>query len=235
MTATKKITTTERTMTKTEEETKAAIERATGWYAEHQIVPYAPPVHHLANQCDRWLIKKPGTNNYWAEVAVLARGTLLVHGDGGDPVLFGHYRDATNPASTVHWMNRARPDDGYFMEKVRIAMGSGADATIWHPSIDQFCEELEAYIAECVPGGEHDPDDMREPDKARRELAELKEILSDAKERGTDDDVRDFRTEVYNVTGDSEMLPEGRVISQNMIFAWVVIRRLSALLKEKGE
>lgn len=193
----------------TKEATKLVIDRVVGWYATHEIV------HETA---DRWLLKKPGgTNEDWAEVASLAMGTLLVHGDH-DPMLFGNMTDCRRPENVVHWMARQAPNDDYFVSKARRALGLNADAFIWNESIEAFCEELQDLIAE-------------EEDEDRR--AELQEILEDATE-SEDHDVKELQQDVYGLSGfDSESVPDGQVISSRMIHAWAIICRLSALLKAR--
>lgn len=195
----------------TDEETKDATERAVGWYAQHQIV---------SESADRWMLRKPGTSNMWAEIAVLAKGTLLVHGDT-DPVLFGHMTDCRRPENAVHWMARSAPDDHYFVQKAGIAMGCAASAVIWTPSIKCFREELSVMIDELhrEHGSEH-------PLKQ-----ELEDIL--ARARDDEDDISSLQKDVYDCGVEGEDVPKGRVISQTMICAWAAIRRLSTLLKAR--
>ena len=59
-------------MTTSAQDTEARMQQAQNDYAKHVIVQ---------SSADRWKLKRPGTGDLWAEVAVLAKGTLLVHGD----------------------------------------------------------------------------------------------------------------------------------------------------------
>ena len=200
----------------TDEETQDAVERAIGWYAEHQIV---------SESADRWMLRKPGTSNMWAEIAVLAKGTLLVHGDT-DPVLFGHMTDCRRPENAVHWMARSAPDDHYFVQKAGIAMGCAASAVIWTPSIKRFREELSEMIADL----DQDHHDHRQNRRYKKELEDVLEVALGSDEH----EIPSLQGAVYDTAGcDGEDIPKGRVISQTMICAWAIIRRLSALLKER--
>lgn len=117
-------------MTKEEEaETQSAMKRAAEAYAKHTIEESSP---------GRWLLTDGtagsppmrGWNTRWAEVVVLAAGTLLVHGDGMDPVLFGHMYDSS-AEDIVHTMACTRPDDALMLASVRTAMGRPAAVVLW--------------------------------------------------------------------------------------------------------
>lgn len=200
----------------TEETKKLVMERVVTWYAEHQIVRETE---------NSWLLKKPGTNEDWAEVVSLAAGTLLVHGDH-DPVMFGNMTDCRRPENVVHWMARERPDDEYFVQKARRVLGHNADELIWDQTIERFREELEEMVAEARSA---DPGDS-----TWRET--LEEVLEDANDSSDDEDIRRLQDDITSCPRfDSEWMPTGRVISSRMIHAWAIIRRLSTLLKAREQ
>lgn len=191
-----------------EEKFAKEMEDIASWYKDHQVVREGE---------GRWLLKRPGTNEEWCEVAALARGTLLVHGDH-DHVLFGHNLDCECPEDLVHWMARDRPDNGYFLEKARIAMGSGSESLVYSLCIDKFQEELE---------------DMG--DDNRDLYDELDDIRSDANSSSVED-IPFLQREIMELSSyENDGVPEGRVVSTRMIHAWAILNRLSALLKEKAK
>lgn len=199
-------------MTTSAQDTEALMQQAKNDYAEHVIVQ---------SSADRWKLKRPGTGDLWAEVAVLAKGTLLVHGDR-DPILFGHLSNYEHPEEVVHWMARPRPDTGYFVEKASIAMGY-TEGIIWRPSMKCFLEELHAAI-----------DELDEEGHERREaLQEIVLRTTDLEDEDDDFLIEGFKLDIYNtVPYDIEGMPKGRVISNRMVHAWAIIQRLSQLLND---
>lgn len=200
-------------MTTSAQDTEALMQRAKNDYAEHVIVQ---------SSADRWKLKRPGTGDLWAEVAVLAKGTLLVHGDR-DPILFGHLADYDRPSDVVHWMARPRPDTGNFVVKASVAMGM-TEGLIWRPSMKLFLEELHAVI-----------DGLDEEEHEHREA--LQEIVLQTTDMENEDDdylIEGFKLDIYNTAPyDIDGMPKGRVISHRMVHAWAIIQRLSQLLKEQ--
>lgn len=183
------------------------INAARDSYANHRIVSY---------ERGHWLLKAPDTNVFWVEVVALAGGKLLVHGDTG-PVLFGQLSDRFDnfdlyAKGLVRWMgNRKRPDDSYFMEKARI--GTETEAALYTPDLGEFQREMESMIAE---------------EEDARLKTELQEILDRVGPH--EDEIPKAQEEIYDLLGDPERIPKGRVVSTSVIYAYAALQRLVVLL-----
>lgn len=194
-------------------------------FAKHEIVKGSE---------GRWLLKQPGTNNFWFEVVVLAGGCLLVHGDI-QAVIFGRYHAHENDTPTraarqmVLWMGtRKRPDDSYFVEKA--GLGGTADETIWTYDEDTLREQIKELIKE-VSDGEVDEDG--EVDSHKRER---REELEDVLARVGDVSLEEIQREVYDaLEGDGESVPRGKIISSSMIYAHAALQRLTGLFDAADE
>lgn len=216
----------------TEAETQLAMKAVTAAYAKHTIEEASP---------GRWLltdgtaVSPPmrGWNTRWAEVVVLAAGTLLVHGDGMDPVMFGHTYNSS-AEDIVHTMACTRPDDALMIASVRTAMGRPYDVVVWEDSLRCFREELSEFIAQCVATRERavlvDP----ESPHALQERGRIETMngLLEKSRSGSDGDVPYLRRELDAVLDTTwARTPQGRVISNQMLSAWAIVCRLSEVLK----
>ena len=104
-----------------------AMARAEAAYANHVITE---------RDDRRWLLDGPGGpgGEFWAEVSVLAAGTVFVQGSGMCPVVFGFCGRGPDDAGShalVHALARPRPDDAYLQARVTEGMGRCADVVLW--------------------------------------------------------------------------------------------------------
>lgn len=209
------------------------IVRVAGWYVNHTIVGESP---------NQWLLQNTSTKRprgtasgaYWAEVAVLSCGKVVIHGDteplmldsyasrapvlGMEPILFAPARFAE---VIRHAAKSARPDSDEFLKMVKRVMPQA----MWRPSIDRLREEVAEMIAAI------DSDDY--PGMYPAQRAGLAEILVDSRDSG-DWMVPVFKKRVYEITGDPEVVPKGHVLSSGVIAAHAILRRLDALLDARA-
>lgn len=208
----------------TEQRVTDQMEQAREAFARHQIV-------ELKTSHGRWLVKQPGTSNFWFEVIVLAGGKLLVHGDI-NAVIFAYYHSnpllsaEDNAEGCVHWMaSRPRPDDHYFVEKAKI--GSDSNDTVWTSDDDTLSEQIRDLIEQECEG---EVDEDGEVDFLKRALHES---LESALEMVGSSSHEEIQREVYEALGDAEGVPDGKMISTTMVCAHAALQRLAALIEEK--
>lgn len=204
----------------------AHIRRAKGWYKDHQI----------ANESHgRWIIKKPSdvssltesherkwSRAYWAEVAILSDGLLVIQGDTETvtlcpvrpaPVFGGALLEFLSSCNRAvrELAQTARPDDEDFIEK-------GTLAATWTPCIRCFREELR---------------ELRRTSSDATKTG-LGRIFAQVNDWGSDGDVAWFQERVCHVTGDGKGLIQGRHLSSGMVSAHAILQRLGALLDERS-
>lgn len=200
------------------------MERARASFEHHRIVRETP---------DRWLVKSEKGSAYWFEVVILAGGKMLFHGDT-DPILFAYYRppeglsEADRAVATVRWMaSRARPDDRYFVEKAKI--GTGSDDLIWSENVAVFRDEMGDLIDEEL----NRANDEDEDDFNRKEARDRAQSLQDLRDHLDQNDLKATQEEIYDLLGDSERIPDGRVVTPGMIFAHAGLQKLLSLLEAR--
>lgn len=111
--------------------TRAAVKEAmqqkrfvqiTEWFDRHAIVE-----HSTNRVLFRRLRTEPADKHgrwegfYWFEVALLAGGVLLVHGDI-EHVLFGYADARTTLDGALNWIGQTKLGDPYVYEKAKIGM-----------------------------------------------------------------------------------------------------------------
>lgn len=169
----------------------------------------------------RWILKRPDASEFWVEIVALRGGRLLVHGDI-EPAIFGNWR-APQPAQEstpsynrglVRWMgSQTRPNDSYFLEKLKIGMSS-SDAP-YEPDLEVLAEEIDDLIKE-----EEDP-------TLRDGLKEIRENLP-----YEESDIPEVQKAIYDLLEDAESVPRARFIRAHVVYAHAALQRLVAIFDE---
>ena len=178
--------------------------------------------HTIASRSEgRWVLKRNGTEgNFWCEVAALAGGFLLVHGDF-DVCAWegGSYRA---PRDLVGWIGAHGNDLGYVTEKASRAL-DGHELT--EERIGEVLRhDLADLLADWEPyHGEEPSDDVRE-------------AITDAIEQADDCTYQqEFDRLIESLMDDNVIDGEeasglGCVTTRRVIRGWAAVNRLHTLL-----
>lgn len=195
--------------------------RAEKAYARHQI--------RSVGACGlRWTIAEKVDNgwssNLWAEIVVLAGGSLLVHGDF-EPCLFSGFSGG-DARATVAWIG-GHTDVDYPCGKASIGLG-GSEFTE-ELSGEVLCADIAALIESWE---ERTGDEILEETKDR--LDEAYECAEDVSDQG---ELRAIVSELVeeDVIDSEEASSMGEVTTYRVVMAHAAIRRLHTLLTAEAE
>lgn len=179
------------------------------------------------NGVDRWVIAQPGTNNFITEIALVAFGQILVHGDGPD-ALFG--RCSYSGGRLISWLANSDPD--YLASKV-IA----GDAKRWDDEValwwlDSEAEEERRHLDGATGEDGTDEDEAACARKMLEGIEEMREQLVNGSL-----DASMFRAMAYELSNDGEWgMNAGEEPDSNIFYAREAARTLVRLLDaRKGE
>lgn len=159
---------------------------------------------------NRWTIKRPGTSQFWAEIAILSAGTVVVHGDI-EPAIFAHYSGNDNTAEgCLRWVAGMADSLDYGREKMSIGMGKNLGVEYLPKKAERDIELLaERYK------------DRGETYEALMELADVAPYK----------DRHEVYEEIYAITGGAEDCQGiGEVPSSRLLYAIGAVKRLVEIL-----
>lgn len=157
---------------------------------------------------DRWIIRRPGTSQFWVEIAILSAGTVMIHGDIA-PAIFAHYSgDSTE--GCLRWVAEMANNFEYGSAKMSIGMLENLGAEYRSKKAEEDIENLaERY--------EHD-------EEKHEKLMELAD-MAPYKER------HEVYEEIYDITGEAEdCYGIGEAPSSRFLLAVSAVERLVELL-----
>jgi len=196
---------------------------------EHELrmVEEAFAQHQITKRSEgRWLLRRPDSGSYWAEVICLAGAQLFVGGDIS-PVVFG-YAD-TSGEDRVRWLGGTSDILYYVAQKASIGMGS--DALTKQYDVDVAGADLRALAKE------YEDHEFREgrgiPDcPVQAALDDLALCCPDGPERLHEQ----LREELEPLRADWLLDDRGylgMVLAPRVYYAWGALARLTKLLDEE--
>jgi hypothetical protein len=173
-----------------------------------------------------WLVGRPKDSAYRVQISVLKFGVLHVHGDVG-PAMWGHFYDKrVNRLSVLRWMAKRPTHDSYMAEKAARAMGGRKhimdredDVALWEAQ-----QHLEAITREV--------DEQYRDEHERAEVAMWHHVCSMI-ESGMHD-LFEVDRYIYETCHDPELCGLGEMINGNVMWSHFLVRKLWALLQQKG-
>jgi len=183
-----------------------------------------------------WVIGRPGSSAYRVQISVLKFGVLHVHGDSG-PAMWGtFYDDDMSRLNVLRWMAKRPTWDGYLAEKAVIAMGGrpqaydrAEDVALWEAQ-QQLEQVLSGIADEHQDATEMHPSDLTASQK--REVKLWRAVCAMIESR--DHSLPEIDKHIYDSTHDPEMCGIGEVLSSRVIWSHFLVRKLWALLQDKG-
>jgi hypothetical protein len=164
-----------------------------------------------------WLIGRPGSSAYLTQISVLKFGTLHAHGDAG-MAMWGHFHhDDMSRLNVLRWMAKRPTHDSYMAEKAVLAMGREA---VYEREDDVALWEARQRLKELLL-----PEDAREDEMWRVVCRMIQE---------GDRTLAEIDRFIYETSDDPELCGIGRTLRGNIIWSHFLVRRLWALLEEKG-
>jgi len=151
-----------------------------------------------------WVCANPNSSAYHCRVIAMAP-TLIVHGDV-DLVAFDRCSGATDNIGVLSWIANASID--YAGEKASIGMG------MHMKSYDAACALHEAY-------------QRRRDTESTQERDLWTKVASMITKGALQQEVQQF---VYDETHDPNLAAVGEVVSERVIWAWLICKRLYKLL-----
>lgn len=198
---------------------REAMAKAAKAYENHEI--------HKASPCGlRWTLmeKRPDGKldmNLWAEVVVLASGSLLVHGDF-EPSLFSGFSGGDAKA-TVAWIGA---DDDIDKACKKASSGLGGS---------EFAEKLSSEVLLADIADRVDSWEQRTGESMSGEIRDAFDTaIEDASESGDQDDLRAVIMYLINegAIDSEEACSMGVRTSQRVIMAHALLARLHVLLSK---
>lgn len=165
----------------------------------------------------RWTLKRAdGGGHYWVEIACLAGGRLIVHGDIQPSVFQGHSHEVEQ---LVVWI--ARSNIGYLAEKAQAGIKSEEAVRTYDD------DEAEAYLLDDIREAKERKDEFGEEhleerlDVLRRALEAVRNGYPEEMHRIICEEIQDGWEWAYSI---------GRVIAPRVYYAHAAVKRLHALL-----
>lgn len=158
---------------------------------------------------DRWRCRNPEKSEHWFEVAILANGTLIVHGDISTAV-FGRFSGAEY--KLLDWVAGMHDSLGYAREKISIGMGAPLGEE-YDPEAARH--DLKALAQVCAEEYEEDGE------------YELERLLEDIEPFNNRSNLLD---DIYHATGTMHDTI-GMRTTQRVVYAVYAVKKLVELLK----
>lgn len=166
-----------------------------------------------------FILARPGSGTYLAEIRLVYGGRVLVHGD-----IAGHLFEGNRSTvmEALEWIGASDPS--YIVDKVRLGAKetTSDEVAIW---------ELQRFVDEERERRAPDPDD---PDGETENETEMsvayREAIEIIKNGGG---VAEARRHVYEETGDGEAGWFGKVIDSDLFYSMAACRKLLSLLQEQ--